>query len=377
MQLKAFLMFVGAAIVAAKPSWRELDGYTFDKFVSEHRLSYKAGTSEYATHKAIFDKELSRVVAHNKRNASWKENVNHMSAMTADEKQALNGRSESVAQASAKRMTSQIPQPDSHKMRLSASSLPTDVDWRTEGVVTAVKDQGHCGSCWAFASTAVIESHVAIASGMLFDLSPQQVAACSPNPNSCGGTGNCQGATSEMAFDYAANSKKGIVESFMYPYTEYYGEESSCKVPAMASGKGFIDGFVQLTENNYDDLMNAVAIQGPIAVSVDASTWHSYESGIFDGCNQEQPDINHAVVLMGYGTDNGQDYWLVRNSWSASFGEAGYIRVARTSSEETRCAVDTTPCDGSACAGTCDTPVTVCGTCGILYDSSYPTGASA
>lgn len=374
MQLKTFFLLVGAAIAAAKPSWRELEGYTFDKFVSEHKLNYKSGTSEYATRKALFDKELKRVIAHNKRNASWKENVNHMTAMTAEEKKALNGRSESVAQASVNKLKSQVP---ASGMRLSTSALPTDVDWRTEGVVTAVKDQGHCGSCWAFAATAVIESHVAIASGKLFDLSPQQIAACSPNPDQCGGVGNCQGATSELAFDYAAQANKGIVESFMYPYTEYYGDESSCKVPTMATGKAHTTGFVQLTSNNYEDLMNAVATQGPIAVSVDASEFHSYDSGIFDGCNQAQPDINHAVVLMGYGTDNGKDYWLIRNSWSASYGEAGYIRIARTSSEQTRCASDITPCDGSACAGTCDTPVEVCGTCGILYDSSYPTGASA
>jgi len=85
--------------------------------------------------------------------------------------------------------------------------------------------------------------------------------------------------------------------------------------------------------------------------------------------------IDHAVVLMGYGTDpTGGDYWLVRNSWAATWGEKGYIRVARTASEETRCGMDTTPQDGTACAGD-NTPVNVCGTCGILYDSCFPTGA--
>jgi len=121
--------------------------------------------------------------------------------------------------------------------------------------------------------------------------------------------------------------------------------------------------------------MNAVAQTGPIAVSVDASAWSAYHSGIFDGCNQKKPDIDHAVTLVGYGVDNGQSYWLIRNSWSASWGENGYIRLARSSSEEQKCGTDTTPCNGSACAGTCDTPVNVCGTCGVLYDSSYPTGA--
>ena len=97
--------------------------------------------------------------------------------------------------------------------------------------------------------------------------------------------------------------------------------------------------------------MNSVAKVGPIAVSVDASTWHSYSSGIFDGCNQSNPDINHAVVLMGYGYDEltNQDYWLVRNSWSASWGEAGYIRLARNGDyEQELCGIDSTPQDGYA-----------------------------
>lgn len=101
----------------------------------------------------------------------------------------------------------------------------------------------------------------------------------------------------------------------------------------------------------------------------------AYSSGIFDGCNQENPDIDHAVVLVGYGSDNGRDYWTVRNSWSPSWGEIGYIRVLRTEDEENRCGMDTNPQDGTACAGD-DEPKRVCGTCGILYDSCYPTDAT-
>jgi cathepsin L len=151
--------------------------------------------------------------------------------------------------------------------------------------VSAVKDQGHCGSCWAFASTAVIESHVAIASGLLFDLSPEQIAMCSPNPESCGGTGGCEGATAEVAFEYVTNSI-GMLEEFQYPYLSYYGKDYDCSMPEGQAGVATINGYVQLPANNYTALMNAVATVGPIAVSVDASTFHSYVSGIFDGCNQ-------------------------------------------------------------------------------------------
>ena len=137
-----------------------------------------------------------------------------------------------------------------------------------------------------------------------------------------------------------------------------------------------VDGYVALATNNYSDLMNAIATISPIAISVDASTWHSYNGGIFAGCNQASPDVNHVVVLVGYGEENGQKYWLVRNSWSPSWGEKGYIRLSRYDNDEENCGIDVTPQNGSACEGQ-NEPVKVCGTCGVLYDSSYPTGARA
>jgi cathepsin L len=96
-----------------------------------------------------------------------------------------------------------------------------------------------------------------------------------------------------------------MVEEYQYPYTEYYGVESSCNVPKLTIPKVKLSGFVRLGENNYLDLLNAVATVGPIAISVDASNWHAYDVGIFDGCNQSNPDIDHVVVLVGYGEENG------------------------------------------------------------------------
>jgi len=254
------------------------------------------------------------------------------------------------------------------------SALPHQVDWRTKDVVTPVKDQGYCGSCWAFASTAVVESHVALASGLLYDLSVERTAFCSPNPDACGGTGGCSGATAEIAFDYLAGSD-GLYQEYQLGYTGYGGKSASCNTPVGAA-KASIGGYVKLAENNYTALMNAIATVGPIAISVDAN-WGGYSSGVFQGCDPTQNvDIDHAVVLVGYGEDQGQKYWLVRNSWSPSWGEDGYIRVARSDSDDTNCATDSTPHDGTACTGQ-DDAVKVCGTCGILYDSAYPTDAAA
>jgi len=307
---------------------------------------------------------------------SWKEGVNKFSAMTVSEKKAFFGRSKRADQL---HQPKHLRQAEPALFTKSINELPRSVDWRDEDIMTAVKDQGYCGSCWAFASTEVIESHVALQTGLLYDLSVQQMTACAPNPNSCGGSGGCMGSTSELAFDYVAGSS-GMVEEFQYGYTAYYGSTGTCTMPS-SNPVATISGYVKLPTNNYTALMNAVATVGPIAVSVDASSWGAYESGIYNGCNQKNPDIDHLVVLAGYGVDNsngaipGQKYWLVRNSWSPAWGEKGYIRVARLDSEDEICGLDVTPQNGVACAGDTD-PEKVCGTCGMIFDSAYPVGAA-
>ena len=137
---------------------------------------------------------------------------------------------------------------------------------------------------------------------------------------------------------------------------------------------------MRLPKNNYTALMNAVASKGPIAISVAAEPWQLYESGVYDGnCGA---DIDHAVQLVGYGNQPKKlfkkeaDYWLVRNSWGGSWGEGGYIRIERFgANSKPPCLTDTKPGDGTACKGGPAT-IQVCGLCGILSDSSYPTGGS-
>jgi cathepsin L len=368
----SFLLVVSVAVATGT---RNLETYSFEQFLKEYKLSYPE--SEIAQRRELFNSELARVKILNSKNVGWQESINKYSAMTPKEKKFFRGRSKVAAADKKGRLQStsvdEHSLPKDFKM-LPVSSLPKHVDWRTKALTSSVKDQGYCGSCWAFASTAVIESHLAIGTGLLFDLSPQQIAMCSPNTKNCGGTGGCNGATAEIAFDYVAKSD-GLYEEYQYPYLAYFGENTACNIPARAHPVATIEGYVKLPENNYTALMNAVANVGPVAISVDASAWSGYNGGIFNGCNQKNPDIDHAVVLMGYGEENGQKYWLIRNSWTASWGEQGYIRVARTDSEEALCGTDVTPHDGNACDGE-DEPQTVCGTCGILFDSSYPTGVS-
>lgn len=247
--------------------------------------------------------------------------------------------------------------------------LPQEVDWRDKGVVTPVKDQGRCGSCWTFATAETIESHWAIKTGQLPILSEQQILDCTPNPDQCGGTGGCAGGTAELAMARIVQMG-GLSSEWTYPYMSYYGANASCHFTAQTPPAAHIAGYQRLPTNVQLPLMQAVAELGPIAISVDASSWQKYEQGVFDGCNQTHPDIDHAVQLVGYGTDPVDgDYWLVRNSWSPAWGDKGYIKLKRSIS--ITCGVDLHPQDGTGCKDGPPT-VVVCGTCGILYDNTFP-----
>jgi len=157
-----------------------------------------------------------------------------------------------------------------------------------------------------------------------------------------------------------------------YPYQSYQGNNfNQCGFNASLTPPQTpdLEKIALLNPNEYEPLVQAVANIGPISISVDASTWSEYESGIFNGCNQTTPDINHAVQLVGYGYEHNDEYWLVRNSWAPSWGEDGYIKLYKSS--KVVCGVDVTPLDGSGCING-PANVTVCGTCGILYEPAYP-----
>lgn len=222
----------------------------------------------------------------------------------------------------------------------------------------------------------MVESYVAKNTGLLYDLSVGQMAMCAPNPDACGGVGKCEGSTPELAFDYVAGSA-GMYEEYQYGYASYYGVDYDCTLPPTAPVVT-IEGYTRLPTNDYQHVMNALVHVGPLAINVDASSWHAYESGVFDGCNQVNPDVNHVVVLVGYGEDESthQKYWIVRNSWAPTWGEAGYIRIARQNDEDQLCGMDIDPTNGVTCKGKGETqPAKVCGHCGVIFDSSFPLGA--
>jgi len=357
--MKFLLLFLAGISIAAAVSVESLKSYTFEEYLTEFGKSYKG--EELVVRRRLFDANMKIILKHNSLNGSFFMNANQFTDMTHDETRAFRGYKPSIL---GDRMTARVLD------YTPLENLPTEIDWRTvtPPVVTPVKDQRACGSCWAFSATESIESHLAIATKNLTILSPQNLVSCTPNPNHCGGTGGCDGATAELAFEYV--KAKGIATEATWPYR---GTNGVCDETHKKVAK--VSGFIKVEENSYQGLMNAIQL-GPVSISVDASSWSSYGGGIFDGCSHTKLDIDHAVQLVGYGTSAGKDFWIVRNSWGPSWGERGYMRLLRHSSPDPKwCAIDNTPDHGSGCTGGPGS-VTVCGTCGILYDNCYPLGAS-
>eukprot|EP00613_Pedinella_sp_CCMP2098_P061268 CAMPEP_0171983910 /NCGR_PEP_ID=MMETSP0993-20121228/273553_1 /TAXON_ID=483369 /ORGANISM="non described non described, Strain CCMP2098" /LENGTH=421 /DNA_ID=CAMNT_0012636709 /DNA_START=181 /DNA_END=1449 /DNA_ORIENTATION=- len=393
----------------------ELSSYSFSRFVKDFKKRYSP--QEMLEREKIFTVKLKEILVHNAANRGWTETVNEMTDYTPEEFHARKGIKKSMLFKNHEERSGVKPKPmrtdlpdsidwrdkgvvtsiknQGHcgscwtfgatealesavagvKPKPMRTDLPDSIDWRDKGVVTSIKNQGHCGSCWTFGATEALESAVAIATGLLFTLSEQQFVSCVKDPDECGGTGGCEGATMELAFEHAMEN--GLVTEWTTPYTSYNGVDGNCSLSADTPDRvAGITGYTITAQNSYSDLLEAVGTVGPVAITVDASAWSSYAGGVFDGCDQASPDLDHGVLLVGYGTDEttGQDYWLVRNSWGPTWGEAGYIRLARSDDEGGKCGTDTTPSDGVGCEGG-PSEVTVCGTCGILYDASYPTGA--
>jgi len=339
---------------------------SYEEYLQQFDKSY-ASAADYDLHRHIYDQNVADVVAHNADPSQlYRKGVNQFTDMTAEEYQqflgnniVLVGKRRAVLE---KAVHATVP----------VDQLPDSIDWREKNIITPVKNQGACGSCWAFATVEGVESCVAKDTGRLLTLSAQDVTSCTKNPQHCGGTGGCGGATYELGYEQVA--KDGVASEAAYPYTAQTG---TCKTTVAKTAR--IKGYVKLIENNYTDLINAIATVGPIAVSVDAGPWGSYRSGVFTGCpgTGRNVIINHAVQLVGYGVENNTPYWLVRNSWGASWGDRGYIKILRhTDGDKSKwCNPDPRPQDGTACDGG-PSLITVCGSCGIWYDSSYAVGGS-
>ncbi|EPY25881.1 cathepsin L [Strigomonas culicis] len=361
------------ALVASVEGWRvesrARDGLmTFEAFIKQFNKDYSP--SEYVKRKQIFEANVVDILKHNSEGHSYYKGINEMSDWTHDEFMHLNAARGLMKQKVTQNLHDSFTV---KQFERTNRSLPHRVDYRRHHppILTSIKNQGNCGSCWAHSAVEAIESHWALATGNLHVLSQQQITSCTPNPNHCGGTGGCSGSVEQLAFAYIHDAG-GIAEEWSYPYTSYYGDSGVCKSVSPFEMIAKVKGYVEVAKDDQEALMEAVAYEGPISVSVDATYWQSYAGGIFNGCNYSlNITQNHAVQLVGYGFERktNQHYWLIRNSWGPRWGEHGYMRLLRTRKPE--CGWDVNTHMGSACDGDPDTEW-VCGTCGILTGASYP-----
>ncbi|KAH6770204.1 senescence-associated gene 12 protein [Perilla frutescens var. hirtella] len=221
----------------------------------------------------------------------------------------------------------------------NVTAVPSSIDWRKKGAVTAVKDQGQCGCCWAFSAVAATEGINQLTTGNLISLSEQELVDCDTSEDQ-----GCNGGLMDYAFQYII-SNKGLTTESNYPYE---GVDGTCNTKKASSDAAKITGYEDVPANSESGLLKAVANQ-PVSVAIDASgsDFQFYSSGVFTGqCGTE---LDHGVTAVGYGkTSDGTKYWLVKNSWGTSWGENGYIRMER---------------DIGAAEGIC----------GIAMEASYPT----
>ena len=205
---------------------------------------------------------------------------------------------------------------------------PEAYDWRSYNVVSAVKDQGACGSCWAFASTGNLESLYAIHEGNIRTFSEQMLIDCDTTD------AGCNGGLMEYAFSWLKKNG-GIMFDNDYPYE---GIKSACKSDKSKYANMTIVGFKKLYDPysewgcvDEDEMKEFLYETGPLAIILNADPLQTYMSGIIDLTSTKCPSnkINHAVLIVGYGVQNGINYWIIKNSWGKSWGEAGYFRIRR------------------------------------------------
>jgi len=300
--VKAFaLVVVGAAA--------DFDAYT-QKFVKVYNSN-----DEYTTRKAIYEENMKFIESENAKGNTWTLGETRFTDLTNEEYKTLYVRG--YKQILPEVLGQELPYLGEHETTQSSGS----VDWTTKGAVTPVKDQGQCGSCWSFSTTGGLEGAWEIATGSLTSMSEQQFVDC--DKSSMG----CNGGNMNTAFKWA--EKQTVATETSYPYT---ARDGTCKSSYQtAIPKGGVTGYKSVgslfSKATVASLESAID-KNPVSIAIEAdqSSFQHYTGGVLSsGCGTS---LDHGVLAVGYNTAQG--YWLVKNSWGASWGDNGYIKLSQT-----------------------------------------------
>jgi C1A family cysteine protease len=300
----------------------------FDQFKKRHNREYD-DELEHSKRKESFRQNLRFIYSKNRAGLGFQLGVNHLADRTDLELKALRGKQYSRGYNGG------APFPYTNH-RSMVDDLPSDLDWRLYGAVTPVKDQSVCGSCWSFGTTGTIEGAYFLKYGHQVRLSQQALIDCSWGY----GNNGCDGGEDFRSYQWMLKHGGIPLED---EYGGYLGQDGYCHVDNVTL-TAKITGYVNVTSGDPDALKVAVAKHGPISVAIDASrkTFSFYSNGIYydPECGNKLEQLDHAVLLVGYGTINGSPYWLVKNSWSNYWGNDGYILM---SPKDNNCGVETDP----------------------------------
>jgi cathepsin L len=328
--MKAILLLalIAASAFAYSAQYEELT-LLWSTWKNLHNKEY--GVGEEAARYAIFVDNYNKVTQYNAEHPNVKLRLNLFADMTSAE-----FKHKMVGSAFFEDNEEFVKE---NTIKYEAIAYPGSVDWRNNGAVTPVKNQGQCGSCWTFSTTGVVEGFHAIKTGQLVSFSEQQIVDCAS-----GAGQGCSGGWPYLAIQYAA--QYGLEQESTYPYT---AENGQCQYNAGQATKAN-SGYSFVTNYNVDALKSAIATM-PVSVLVEAdqNVFQFYSSGVLganDGCGST---LDHAVLAVGYGSIDGQDAFYIKNSWGDSWGQAGYIYFST---------------DGSANGGA--------GVCGVLSQPVVP-----
>eukprot|EP00745_Piridium_sociabile_P020043 TRINITY_DN30587_c5_g1_i2.p1 TRINITY_DN30587_c5_g1~~TRINITY_DN30587_c5_g1_i2.p1 ORF type:complete len:345 (-),score=102.30 TRINITY_DN30587_c5_g1_i2:79-1113(-) len=289
----------------------------WEQFKQEHNKIYGDAEAEQ-NRRSVFMENVKKIEQHNwqyfQKAKSYYLGVNQFTDLTFEEYSQYNKLLKQRKGVKTIQCTQFMPP--------LSWAVPASVNWTAQGYVTPVKNQGQCGSCWSFSTTGSLEGQHFRQTGDLVSLSEQQLVDCS----SSFGNEGCNGGLMDQAFEYI-NSVGGLESESDYPYL---AEQETCHFVKQEE-KADLYGCKDIPQGDEEAMTQAVGSEGPVSVAIDAGhqSFQMYKGGVYDEPECSTTQLDHGVLAVGYGSLNGQEYWLVKNSWGTTWGDNGYIMMSR------------------------------------------------